>query len=63
MPAHSLELPGETFGPFVVEPKRHELIDQTRNEVGAHGKASRAVLFLLALKPGPFEKGLVGKNF
>jgi hypothetical protein len=60
--AHSLQLPGETFGAFGIDGEGKQLIHQPGYQVSAKSQPSRAVLLLLALKPSPFEKGLVGKN-
>jgi hypothetical protein len=57
-----LQLPAETLRSFAADVEGKQLINQTRHQVGTHCETSRGILLPLTLKPGPLQKGLVGKN-
>jgi hypothetical protein len=42
--------------------QRQETIDETRHHVRAQGQASRPVVLLLSLEPGPLEKRFMPKD-
>jgi hypothetical protein len=39
-----------------------ETVDETRHDVSAQSQASRPVVLLLPLEPGPLEKRFMAKN-